>query len=115
MGRQPEEADEGGVDDPPVARDHDELARVVLGDPVQGLFRPIQELEPALPTRRKGPLGVVAGQAAAVAPVALDPAQPVRLAGMALAEPASRLVGHLARAPGRRISAVSTARRNMLE
>ncbi len=116
MGRQPEEADERGVDDAPVSRDHDELARVGLGDQlVEGVLGPIEELEPALAARRKGPLGVLAGQAAAVAPVALGPAQPVRLAGVALAERCSSPRRAPRPAAGSRISAVSTARRSTLE
>ena len=81
---------------PPWPDDDDQLARMGLGDVVERLLRPVQELEPALAARRQRPLGVVAGQQPPVALVALGPGQPVRLAGVALAQLHVGLVGDVA-------------------
>ena len=86
MCRQPEEADQRGADDPTVADDHEQLARMGLGELVERVLRPVQEVEPALASRRQRPLGVVARQQPAVALVALGPGQPVGLAGVPFAQ-----------------------------
>ena len=91
--REPEEADQRGPDDPSVAGHHDQLSRMGFGDLVERILRPVQEVQPALASRRQRSLGFVARQQPAVALFALGPGEPVRLARVPLAEHARGLVG----------------------
>jgi len=97
MGRQPKKPDQRRVDDAAMGGDHDQLARVRLRHLVQGVLDPVEEIEPALAARRERLLGVLAGKSPPITPVAFNPAQAVRLAGVPLAKRAPGRIGDFAK------------------
>ena len=91
VSRQTEKSDERGIDNTPVTRDHHELAGMLRDNVVERVLGPVQELEPGLASRRKGPVRLFSWEASPVTGVALGPTQPVGLARVALTKRASLL------------------------